>query len=90
MTENQTTCDPVDYVIESFWAILPEKTADDLATFKKDVLKGFRSMVDSVVDTAIANTERHVENARRMRKEWDAEEAAADAADAAGTPPNPA
>ena len=90
MTENQTTCDPVDYVIESFWALLPEKNADDLATFKKDVLKGFRSMVDSVVDTAIANTDRHVENARRMRKEWDEEDAAADAADAADAPPNPA
>ncbi|HEX9004979.1 MAG TPA: hypothetical protein VGB07_34030 [Blastocatellia bacterium] len=90
MTENQTTCDPVDYVIESFWAILPEKTADDLATFKKDVLKGFRSMVDSVVDTAIANTDRHVENARRMRKEWDEEDAAADAADSTDAPPNPA
>jgi hypothetical protein len=77
-------------VIESFWAILPEKTADDLAKFKKDVLKGFRGMVDSVVDTAIANTDRHLENARRMRQEWDAEEAAADAADAAGAPPNPA
>jgi len=87
MAEHQTTCDPIDYLIDSFWAILPEKTANDLATFKKDVLKGFRSMVDSVVDSAIAETDRHLENARRMREKWDAEEAAADAADA---PPNPA
>ncbi|MEP7337819.1 MAG: hypothetical protein ABI977_08740 [Acidobacteriota bacterium] len=87
MAENQTTCDPIDYLIDSFWAILPEKTADDLANFKKDVLKGFRSMADSVVDSAIAETDRHLENARRMRQEWEAEDAAADAADA---PPNPA
>ena len=90
MAERQETCDPIDYMIDSFWAILPEKTANNLATFKKDVLKGFRSMVDSVVDSAIAETDRHLENARRMREEWDAEEAAADAADAADASPNPA
>ncbi|HMV49394.1 MAG TPA: hypothetical protein PLD20_13720 [Blastocatellia bacterium] len=90
MTEKQTTCDPVDYVIDSFWALLPEKTADDVATFKKDVLKGFRSLMDSVIDSAIAGIDRHVENARRMRQEWDEQDAAADAADAADAPPNPA
>ncbi len=89
MTEKQTTCDPVDYVIDSFWAMLPEKTADDVATFKKDVLKGFRSLMDSVIDSAIASIDRHVESARQMRKEWEKQDTAADAA-GADAPPNPA
>ncbi len=79
--------DFLDDVIDSFWACLPEEAADNLATFKKDVLKGFRSAVDSFVDTAVANTDRHVENARKMREEWQAE-CAAEASDE--TPPNPA
>ena len=80
-----------DSVIDSFWACLPEDTADNLATFKKDVLRGFRSAVDSFVDTSIAETERHLENARRMREEWNAR-CAAEAPNDLGdeTPPNPA
>ena len=83
--------DFLDEVIDSCWACLPEEAANNLATFKKDVLKGFRSAVDSFVDTAIANTERHVENARKIREEWRAEcaaEASSEPFD--DTPPNPA
>ncbi|HQR31227.1 MAG TPA: hypothetical protein PLK30_00725 [Blastocatellia bacterium] len=77
----------LDEMVDSFWACLPEEAADNLATFKKDVLKGFRSAVDSFVDTAVAETDRHVENARKMREEWRAN-CAAEASD--DTPPNPA
>lgn len=91
MTETKTNCDPVSDVIDSFWALWPEKTVDEVATFKKDVLKGFRSLMDSVIDTTIAGIDHHVENARRIRKEWEEQDAAADAADAAAdAPPNPA
>lgn len=76
-----------DSVIDGFWACLPEEAADNLATFKKDVLTGFRSSVDSFVDTSIAETERHLENARRKREEWRAE-CSAEPTDEA--PPNPA
>jgi len=86
MAEQQTE-NFFDSLIDSFWACLPEKTADDIATFKKDVLKGFRSAVDSFVDSEIASLERHVENARRMRQEWCAESAAEGTE---GAPPNPA
>ena len=75
--------DPLDYLIDSFWACLPEKTADDLATFKKDVLKGFKDTVDSVIDTEIKLTDQHLENARRMREEFRQREAEE-------TPPSPA
>lgn len=76
-----------DSVIDSFWACFPEETAGSLATFKKDVLTGFRSAVDSFVDTSIAETDRHLENARRKREEWRAE-CSAEPTDEA--PPNPA
>ncbi|MDX2039805.1 MAG: hypothetical protein SF097_01090 [Acidobacteriota bacterium] len=83
--------DFLDTTIASFWACLPEEAADSLATFKKDVLKGFRGAVDSFVDTAVANTDRHLEDARRMREEWKAKcatETPNDFGDEA--PPNPA
>ncbi len=86
MAEQQTE-NFFDSVIDSFWACLPEQTADEIATFKKDVLRGFRSAVDSFVDSEIARTDRHVENARRMREEWEAESATQSSEDA---PPNPA
>ncbi|MEO6726405.1 MAG: hypothetical protein ABIP14_14050 [Blastocatellia bacterium] len=69
MNEKQQTGNVFDYLIDSFWAALPEQTADDLAIFKKDMLKGIRSAVDSLVDTEIECTDRHLENARRMRQE---------------------
>jgi len=59
-----------DYLIDSFWAALPEETADGIADFKKDVLRGIRSVVDSVVDSEINCLDRHLENARRMRANY--------------------
>lgn len=59
-----------DYLIDSFWASLPEQTADELATFKKDVLKGIRSAVDSLIDMELECTDRHLENAQRMRDQY--------------------
>lgn len=79
--------DFLDTTIASFWACLPEEAADSLATFKKDVLKGFRGAVDSFVDTAVANTDRHLENAKRIREEWKTN-CATEPTDE--TPPNPA
>ena len=84
--------DPFGELISSFWAILPEQAADDVAKFKKDVLIGIKSVVDSVIDTEINLMERHVEMAREMRARWDREEAAYDAPPADPTidpTPNP-
>ncbi len=73
MSENYTN--PFNYVIDSFWASLPEKTADELATFKKDVLTGFRDSVNWMVDEQIKWIDRHIENARRMREQYHQEKA---------------
>jgi len=84
MPENQeTVCDPVAYLSDLFWASLPEKTADDIATFKKDVLTGIRNAVDRLIDDEIAWTDERLENARRMREEDEQPEAET-------PPPNPA
>lgn len=68
--KNQTVCDPFDYLADAFWASLPEDSANDLAAFKKRVLNGIKSTVDSMIDHEINSTDRHLENARRMREEW--------------------
>jgi hypothetical protein len=73
MEEKRTEWNPCSYPIDSFWASLPEKTADELATFKKDVLKGFKDSVDSFVENEIRRTEAHLENARRMREQYSKE-----------------
>jgi hypothetical protein len=84
MEEKQdTTWNPFGYLIDSFWASLPEKTADELATFKKDVLKEIRSAVDSFIDQEIYWTDQHLENARRMREQYRHKQAE-------NIPPNPA
>ena len=82
MTEKQTPGNPFDYLMDSFWASLSEETADNLATFKKDVLKGIRSAVDRFVDEEINWTDQRLENARRMREQYRQPHAAA-------APPNP-
>jgi hypothetical protein len=91
MTENehmsekqQTVCDPFDYLADAFWASLPEESANELANFKKRVLNGIKSAVDSMVDHEINATDSRLENARRMREEWRREAAEEEA------PPNPA
>ncbi len=59
----------INHVVDSCWASLPEETANDLAQCKKDVLTRIRSAVDSLVDQEINATDRHLENARRMREQ---------------------
>lgn len=63
--------DPLGDLFSSLWAVLPEETADDLAKFKKDVLTGIKSVVDTLIDEEIKCMERHVENARHIRREDD-------------------
>ena len=85
MPENKAAeCDPIDYLIDSLWAALPEETADNIADFKKGVLTRIKDGVDGLIDDAIKNIDRHLENARRMRAEDDPAATAEDAA------PNPA
>jgi len=96
MTEQQTTRDPINHLIDCFWAILPEKTADEVATFKKDVLKGIKDSVDWLIETEIESTNQHVEQARRVRQEWQEQreeweaKCAQQDGPAADAPPNPA
>jgi hypothetical protein len=68
----KTACDGniFDYLADSFWASLPEQTADDLAKCKKDALNWVKDTVTRIVEEEIKFTERHVENARRMRNEY--------------------
>jgi len=68
--KQQTVCDPFDYLADAFWASLPEESANDLADFKKRVLNGIKSAVDSMIDHEINATDRRLENASRMREEW--------------------
>lgn len=83
MAEKQTDYNPFYYLIDSFWASLPEKTADQLATFKKDVLKAVKDSVDTFVEREIQWTDQHLENARRMREQYRQK-------GSEGAPPNPA
>ena len=82
--KQQTVCDPFDYLADAFWASLSEESANELADFKKRVLNGIKSAVDSVVDHEVNTTDRRLENARRMREEWRQKAAEGEA------PPNPA
>lgn len=79
----ETYNNPFNYFIDSIWASLPEKTADEIATFKKDVLLAIKNGVDRLIDDEIECTNRHVENARKMRNEYKREQAT-------DAPPNPA
>ena len=85
MAEKQNSIfDPLNYLIDSFWASLPEEAANDLATFKKDVLTGVKNVVDGLVEQEIKWTDRHLDNARKMREQYQreakAEEPAAESA----------
>src|SRR5262245_53668317 len=91
MTENehmsekqQTVCDPFDYLADTFWASLPEESANELADFKKRVLKGIKSAVDSMVGYESTPADSRLQNAGGTPEEW-AEEAAQ-----AEDPPDPA
>jgi hypothetical protein len=79
-------CDPFDYLATAFWASLPEESANELADFKKRVLNGIKSAVDSIVDHEVNATDDRLESARHMREEW-RRKAAEEEGEA---PPNPA
>jgi hypothetical protein len=81
--------DPFGDFFSSLWAILPEATADDLAKFKKDVLTGIKTVVNTLIDDEIVCMERHVANARKIREEDDRAYGATDTPPADATP-NPA
>jgi hypothetical protein len=70
MADKETAYNPFYYLIDSFWASLPEKTADQLATFKKDVLRAIKDSVGSCIDREIEHTEEHLDNARKMREQY--------------------
>ncbi len=72
--------DPLGDLFSSLWAVLPEETADDLAKFKKDVLTGIKSVVDTLIDEELKCMERHVERARNIRRADDRECGVADEA----------
>ncbi len=60
----------VNHLIDSVWASLPEQTAADLANCKKDVLNGVKKAVNVVIDEEVMWTDRHLDNARRMREQY--------------------
>lgn len=63
--------DAFDQFNASLWACLPEETANDIAKFKRDVLTGIKSCVDTLIDENIKSMERHLEMARKIREEDD-------------------
>jgi len=69
----------MDELAASFWAVMPEEMATTVAGVKKDLLTSLRSTIDSMVDHDLACLERNLENARRMRKEWQQESTASEA-----------
>jgi hypothetical protein len=66
----QPAGDPFSFLTDAIWASLPEKTAEEIATFKKDVLKAVRGAIDRFIDNEIEWTDHHLENARRMREQY--------------------
>jgi hypothetical protein len=60
----------MDELSASLWAIMPEEMANTVAGVKKDLLTSLRSTIDSMVDHDLAWLDRNLENARRMREEW--------------------
>lgn len=68
--EQKELFDPFGELISSFWALLPEQTANDVANFKKDVLTGIKTVVDTVIEQEIKLMESHVAMARDIRASW--------------------
>ena len=68
--EYESAFQGLNYLIDSFWAAIPEKTADDIAKFKKDVLNRVKDAVDTIIEDEIKWIDVHVENARRMRSNY--------------------
>lgn len=73
---------PINLLIDTFWAILPEKTADELANMKKLALISARDTLNWVVTNEIEWTDKHLDNARKMRERYQQNEAGS----AEGTP----
>lgn len=69
----------MDELAASFWAVMPEEMATTVAGVKRDLLTSLRSTIDSMVDHDLACLERNLENARRMREEWQQESTASEA-----------
>ena len=61
---------PINLLIDTFWALMPEKTANEVAEVKRMVLGSIRQTVDFVVAKELEWTDRHLENARRMREQY--------------------
>ncbi len=61
---------PINLLIDTFWAILPEKTAEELANMKKLALTTTRDTLNWVVSKEIEWTDKHLENARMMRERY--------------------
>ena len=71
MAENcENTGDFFDYLADTFWASLPEETADSLAKCQKDSLTWIKNTVTCFVDNEINKTEEHLRNAQRMRESY--------------------
>ena len=49
-TEYESPFQGLNYLIDSFWAAMPEKTADDIAKFKKDVLTRVKDAATDIDD----------------------------------------
>lgn len=78
--QEKKTVNPLNLLIDTFWAILPEKTANEVAGMKKLALLAVRDTLSWVVDKEIEWTDKHLENARKMRDRY--EERSSPAADA--------
>ena len=68
--ENSGWNNPFDYLIDSFWAVLPEETANKLADCERQALGRIRETVNSLIDEDLKWLDRHLENARRMREQY--------------------
>ncbi len=61
---------PINLLIDTLWALMPEKTADEIANFKKMALLSLRDTLGWAVSKEIEWTDRHLENARKMREQY--------------------
>ncbi|NBO64265.1 MAG: hypothetical protein EBU88_05365 [Acidobacteria bacterium] len=67
---SQKNINPFNLLIDTFWALLPEKTADEIASFKKSLLLTARDSLSFIVSKEIEWTDKHLENARKMRERY--------------------
>ncbi len=67
---NEKKINPVNLLIDAFWAVMPEKTAEEIAGFKKNILLTVRDGLNFIVSKEIEWTDKHLENARKMRERY--------------------